>query len=222
MKKKPIAAIAVIAIAGVFIASRSSQASQAGPSTSASAVATAQLAVIKEYCAGCHSDKGKMGGVSFEGLTVAGISEHAEVFEKAVRKVAGRVMPPPAAKQPDAKTADALVAWLQDTLDKAETKTHIRDKVVLHRLNRKEYANAIRDLLDVEFDADRILPADDTVDGFDNIATALQVSPSFIEQYVIAARLVAVSAIGRPEAHTRRRASARDARRRSWKSGSAV
>jgi hypothetical protein len=141
-----------------------------------------------------------MAGVSFDGLTAASLGEHAEVFEKAVKKVRGRVMPPPNAKQPDAKAVDALVAWMEDTLDKAETKAHVRDKVVLHRLNRKEYANAVRDLLNVEFEADRILPADDVVEGFDNIATALQVSPSFIEQYVIAARQVAVKSLGRGDA----------------------
>ena len=74
------------------------------------------------------------------------------------------------------------------------------DQVVLHRLNRKEYANAVRDLLAVDFDASEVLPADDVAEGFDNIATALQVSPSFIEQYVIAARAVAVKAVGRPDA----------------------
>ena len=74
------------------------------------------------------------------------------------------------------------------------------DQLVLHRLNRKEYANAVRDLLAVDFDADAVLPADDVAEGFDNIAAALQVSPSFIEQYVIAARAVAVKAMGRPDA----------------------
>ena len=73
-------------------------------------------------------------------------------------------------------------------------------EVVLHRLNRKEYANAVRDLLAVDFDATEVLPADDVAEGFDNIATALQVSPSFIEQYVIAARAVSVKAMGRPDA----------------------
>jgi mono/diheme cytochrome c family protein len=201
MTKNQIALMAILALVGVITATPSSSTPQgaATPQTSTTGDA-AQLAVIKEYCGGCHSDRAKMGGVSFEGLAVAGIGKHAEVFEKAVRKVGGRVMPPPAAKQPDARTADALVAWLQDTLDKAETKAHIRDKIVLHRLNRKEYANAVRDLLNVEFEADRVLPADDSVEGFDNIATGLQVSPSFIEQYVIAARLVAVNAIGRPDA----------------------
>jgi len=158
------------------------------------------LATVKQYCATCHNDRVKTGGVSFDGLTAEGVAQHADVFEKAVRKVRGRVMPPPNARQPSAPAADALVAWLEQTLDKGETTAHVPDKVVLHRLNRKEYRNAVRDLLAVDFDAAEVLPADDVAEGFDNNATALQVSPSFIEQYVIAARAVAVKAMGRPDA----------------------
>jgi mono/diheme cytochrome c family protein len=159
-----------------------------------------QVATINQYCVGCHNDRAKVGGVSFEGVTAEGIAQRGDVFEKAVRKVRGRVMPPPGAKQPDAATADALAAWLENSLDRAEGQAHVPDRLVLHRLNRKEYANAVRDLLAVDFDADDVLPADDIAEGFDNIAAALQVSPSFIEQYVIAARAVAVKALGRPDA----------------------
>ena len=158
------------------------------------------LATIKQYCAGCHSDRTKTAGVSFEGLTPEGVGQHAEVFEKAVRKLRGRVMPPPGARQPDVAALDSLVAWLEQSLDRAAAQPHLPDQVVLHRLNRKEYANAVRDLLAVEIDASELLPADDIADGFDNIATALQVSPSFIEQYINAARAVAVKAVGRPDA----------------------
>src|SRR5687768_2087596 len=159
-----------------------------------------QLATVKQYCAGCHNDRAKTGGVSFDGLTAESISQRAEVLEKAVRKMRGRVMPPPGARQPDAAAVDSLVAWLEQSLDRTAGQAHIRDRVVLHRLNRKEYTNAVRDLLAVDFDAAQVLPADDIAEGFDNIADALQVSPSFIEQYVIAARAVAVKAMGRPDA----------------------
>jgi mono/diheme cytochrome c family protein len=195
----------LFALAGVFVASLTSvfTAPQA-PSRSASAPRSADaeihLATIKQYCAGCHNDRARMGGVSFEGLTPERIGEHAEVFEKAVRKVRGRVMPPPGARQPEPVAAESLIAWLEDSLDRAAGRAHLRDQVVLHRLNRKEYANAVRDLLSVEIDASELLPADDVAGGFDNIADALQVSPSFIEQYVVAARAVAVKAIGRPDA----------------------
>ena len=141
-----------------------------------------------------------MAGVSFQGITPESIGQRADVFEKAVRKMRGRVMPPPGARQPDGVVLDSLVAYLEDSLDKAAGKSHLSDQVVLHRLNRKEYANAVRDLLAVDIDASELLPADDIAEGFDNIATALQVSPSFIEQYVIAARAVAVKAVGRPDA----------------------
>jgi len=166
------------------------------------APASPQLATVKQYCAGCHSDRVKAGGVSFEGLTAESIAQHADVFEKAVRKLRGRVMPPPNARQPDGAAVDSLVAWLEDSLDRAAAAgpSHLPDQVVLHRLNRKEYANAVRDLLAVEINANELLPADDIAEGFDNIASALQVSPSFIEQYVIAARAVAVKALGKADA----------------------
>jgi mono/diheme cytochrome c family protein len=161
-----------------------------------------QLTTVKQYCATCHNSRMKAAGVSFEGLAPDMIGQHPDVFEKAVRKLRGRVMPPPNARQPEQAAVDSLVAWLETSLDRAAAAgpSHLPDDVVLHRLNRKEYANAVRDLLAVEFNAAEVLPADDVAEGFDNIASALQVSPSFIEQYVIAARAVAVKALGKPDA----------------------
>ena len=198
-------ATVVIALASVaFVASltRVSTAPQAPAVTPPPQAADgqAQLATIKQYCVTCHNDRTKTGGVSFEGLTAESVGQHGDVFEKAVRKLRGRVMPPPGSRQPEGAAVDALVAWLERSLDRAETKAHVTDRVVLHRLNRKEYSNAVRDLLAVDYDASEVLPADDVAEGFDNIADALQVSPSFIEQYVIAARAVAVKAMGRADA----------------------
>ena len=180
--------IAAFSFAGVFIASRPSQAQDP---------AETELATIKQYCAGCHSDKGKSGGVSFQGATAESIAKDPELFEKAVRKLRGRVMPPPGAKQPDGKAADSLVAWLEDSLDKVPNPQHVTDQVLLHRLNRKEYENAVRDLLLVDVNGAELLPPDDSAQGFDNIASALQVSPSFIERYVLAAHNVALTALGK-------------------------
>jgi mono/diheme cytochrome c family protein len=188
--------IAAIGLVAVFTAPSRSQ---------APASADAQLAIVKQYCSGCHSEKLKTGGVSFEGITAATIAQDPERFEKAVRKLRGRVMPPPGAKQPDGKAVDSLVAWLEDSLDKVPSQAYVTDQVVLHRLNRQEYANAVRDLLLVEVNGAELLPQDDTAQGFDNIASALQVSPSFIEQYVSAARNIAVEALGK-----------RDARAQGW------
>jgi mono/diheme cytochrome c family protein len=193
--------VPVIGAAGlaVLIATHPSQAqSQAQDS------ADAQLATVKQYCAGCHSDRIKTGGVSFEGITAASIAKDPELFEKAVRKLRGRVMPPPGARQPDGKAVDALVAWLEDSLDRLPNEARVTDQVVLHRLNRKEYENAVRDLLSVDVNAAELLPPDDIAQGFDNIASALQVSPSFIEQYVHAARNVAVEALGKRDARESR------------------
>jgi mono/diheme cytochrome c family protein len=190
----------VVWLTTVFTAAQGPSAAPTPTGAPAASDAQAHLATIKQYCTGCHNDRTKIGGVSFEGLTADAIGQHADVFEKAVRKVRGRVMPPPNARQPDAAAVDSLVAWLEQSLDRAAGQAHVRDEVVLHRLNRKEYANAVRDLLAVEFDAAQVLPADDIAEGFDNIADALQVSPSFIEQYVLAARSVAVKALGRPDA----------------------
>jgi hypothetical protein len=192
MKRIFLTGALLVSLGGVVFTTSQAQVAPAGP----------QLATVKQYCAGCHSDRVKAGGVSFEGLTPESIGQHADVFEKAVRKLRGRVMPPPNARQPDAAAVDSLVAWLEESLDRAAAAgpSHLPDQVVLHRLNRKEYANAVRDLLAVDFNASEILPADDIAEGFDNIATALQVSPSFIEQYVIAARSVAVKALGRADA----------------------
>src|SRR5215468_10571132 len=154
------AVINVIAfsVAPVLLAAPQNQAQAPAP-------AEAHLAVFKQYCQACHNDKAKIGGASFEGITAGSIAKNPELFEKAVRKLRGRVMPPPGMKQPDGKAVDALVAWLEDSLDKVPTQAHITDQVVLHRMNRKEYANAVRDLLAVEVNGAELLPQDDVVQG---------------------------------------------------------
>ncbi|MEO8259737.1 MAG: DUF1592 domain-containing protein [Acidobacteriota bacterium] len=201
MTRTPTRSTVALSLTGVLLASLTGVfAASQGASAPQSAAARGELATIQQYCAGCHNDRAKVAGVSFDGLTPESIGQHAEVFEKAVRKLRGRVMPPPGARQPDAAAIESLVAWLEASLDRTAGRAHVPDRVVLHRLNRKEYANAVRDLLAVEVDAGEFLPPDDIADGFDNIAEALQVSPSFIEQYVIAARAVAVKAVGRPDA----------------------
>ncbi len=194
--KNSVPVIAALGLVGVFTASRNGQAQDP---------ADVHLATIKQYCSGCHNDKAKTGGVSFEGFVSTGnpaasIAKDPELFEKAVRKLRGRVMPPPGAKQPDGKAVDSLVAWLEGSLDKVPTQAYVTDVQVLHRLNRKEYENAVRDLLLVDVNGAELLPPDDTAQNFDNIASALQVSPSFIEQYVNAARNVAVTAMGKGDA----------------------
>ncbi len=163
------------------------------------AAATEQWPLIDRYCVDCHNDAEYTAGVSFEGMSAADIPAHADTFEMVVTKLRGRVMPPPGEAQPESEALISFIGALEGTLDSADGFEHIRDEIVLHRLNRREYQNAIRDLLALDVDAAALLPQDDTYEGFDNIATTLQVSPSFIEQYVIAARSIAVDAVGRPD-----------------------
>lgn len=169
------------------------------PAARAVAEASEQWATLDGYCIDCHNDIDYTADFSFEGISPEQIGEHAELFEAAVRKLRSRVMPPPGKPQPEAEAVDALVAALEHSLDAAAGLEHLPEQVVLQRLNRKQYANAVRDLLALEIDVESLLPQDDRFEGFDNIATALQVSPSFIEQYVIAARVVAQQAVGRPD-----------------------
>ncbi len=129
---------------------------------------------MKQYCTGCHNDRSKIGGASFENITAAKHPrKKPDLFEEGGAQAQGHVMPPPNAKQPDGKAVDSLVAWLEDSLDKIPEEAQVPDKVVLHRLNRKEYENAVRDLLLVDVNGAEILPQDDTAQGYDNIASAL-------------------------------------------------
>jgi mono/diheme cytochrome c family protein len=159
----------------------------------------ARLAMIKQYCAGCHNDRLKSAGVSYEGLTPESIGQRPDVFEKAVRKLRGRLMPPPGNRQPDQREVDALVAWLEAKLDSEDGSRQAKaGHVPAQRLSRTEFGTAVNDLLGIELNAEELLPAEIEVNGFENIAAALSVSPAFLDQYVAAARLAAKLAVGDP------------------------
>lgn len=136
-----------------------------------------------------------MGGLALEGLDIEDAGAHAEIWEKAVRKLRGRQMPPPGSPQPGQQDIDAFVAWLEHKLDN-NPRAPRAGYVGLQRLSRTEYAAAVKELVGVEIVAKDVLPQDTAVDGFDNIASALRVSPAFVEQYVEAARMIARKAIG--------------------------
>src|SRR4030088_2750133 len=156
-----------------------------------------QWPTIQTYCFGCHNEFVKAGNLFLDELGAESVPEHPEIFEKAVRKLRGRQMPPPGAPQPSQQEVDALIGWLESTLDKSG-QAHIAGRVAVERLNRNEYANAVKDLLAVEIDPSQYLPADIAVEGFNNIAAALTVSPTFLEQYLNGARVVARMAVGKP------------------------
>ena len=159
------------------------------------AQAETQWALLSEYCVDCHNLDDYSGGLAFDLLDHNAISADAEVWEKVVRKLRGRMMPPPGQEKPANQQINQFVAWLEGNLDQPAEFVGPGEKL-LHRLNRTEYANAIRDLLKLDIDPAALLPVDGAEDGFDNIATALQVTPSFIDQYLGAARVVSEQAIG--------------------------
>src|ERR1700722_13270959 len=156
-----------------------------------------QWSTIGLYCFGCHNEEVRAGNLFLDQLSAESVPEHPEIFEKAVRKLRGRQMPPPGLEQPSQQEVDALIGWLESTLDKS-SKEHVAGHVSVERLNRTEYANAVKDLLAVEIDPNQYLPADIAVEGFSNIAAALTVSPAFLEQYVNVARVVSRMAVGKP------------------------
>src|SRR3977135_2605240 len=156
-----------------------------------------QWSTVETYCFGCHNKFVAAGNLFLDQLGAESVAEHPERFEKAVRKLRGRQMPPPGILQPSQQEVDALVGWLESTLDKS-SKAHLAGRVAVQRLNRNEYANAVKDLLAVEIDPNQFLPADIAVEGFNNIAAALTVSPAFLEQYLNAAQVVALMAVGKP------------------------
>ena len=158
-----------------------------------------QWQTVSQYCIDCHNRDDLTADIAFDRLTPESVAHEPEIFEAAVRKLRGRMMPPPGERQPEQEAIDSLVMWLESSLDAVAAQNVRPGQVAVHRLNRKEYANAIRDLLALELEPLTLLPEDDQRAGFDNIAEALQVSPSFIEQYVSAARSVAVQAVGRAD-----------------------
>src|SRR5688572_13884201 len=156
---------------------------------------TSHQALLTTYCYSCHNPRTRMGGLTLQGLNPQAVGSDAEIWEKAVRKLRGRQMPPPGSPQPEQKDIDAFVGWMENQLD-ANPRAPKAGYVGLQRLNRTEYAAAVKELVGVQIVAKDALPQDTAVDGFDNIASALTVSPTFVEQYVEAARMIAKKAIG--------------------------
>jgi mono/diheme cytochrome c family protein len=152
--------------------------------------------LLQGNCIACHNTALKSGGIAFDAMKPETVGENAEVWEKAIRKLRGRMMPPPGNPRPDEARTEALIGWLEAYLDHAASQHPDPGRVALHRLNRKEYANAVRDLLALDIDPAALLPQDDVSDGFDNVADVLQVSPSFLDQYISAARSVSIQAVG--------------------------
>jgi hypothetical protein len=167
---------------------------QAGAETPAAA--NPNKALIDRYCVTCHNQRLKTAKLSLDLLDLGHPEKNALTWERAIRKLRGGMMPPPGAPRPPLVAVNSLAAYLEDSLDKAAAANPNPGSVRIHRLNRAEYANAMRDLFGAEVDAAALLPTDDISDGFDNIAKVLRASPSFLDQYILAARAVARQAVG--------------------------
>ena len=154
-------------------------------------------AVLRRYCFACHNDRARTAGLALDVLDMTRAGERPEVWEAVINKLRTGAMPPAGRPRPAAATYDAVVTWLETELDRAAFANPDPGRPTLHRLNRTEYRNAVRDLLSVDIDT-ALLPADNAAYGFDNNADALTLSSALTERYLGAAARIAQMALGRP------------------------
>jgi len=181
----------MIAAGGTMAAAR--QESRASASAS---VAERHKAVLQQYCVGCHNSRTQAAGLALDRLDINKLSGDAQIWEKVARKLRTGAMPPPGMPRPDEAGYTSLTSWLEASLDAAAATRPYSGAPSVHRLNRTEYANAIRDLLALEVDAASLLPPDDVSGGFDNNAGMLGVTPTLLERYLSAAAKISAVAIG--------------------------
>ena len=155
---------------------------------------------LAQYCVTCHNGRLTSGGLALDSLDRANVVGHAEAWEKVVRKVRTGLMPPDGAPKPPQAARETFVAGLENDLDLVAARDLDPGAPALHRLNRAEYANVVRDLLALDVDVTALLPPDDSAAGFDNIADVLGVSPSLLERYVAAAAKISRLAVGERDA----------------------
>jgi mono/diheme cytochrome c family protein len=170
----------------------------AGLAATAAAQQQPQRAFLDQYCVTCHNQRLRTAELELDSLNLTQIASHAETWEKVVRKLRTGMMPPSGARRPDGATRNTFAAWLETQLDRTAAANPNPGRPALHRLNRTEYQNAIRDLLALEVDAASLLPPDDSTHGFDNVAASLGVSPALLEGYLSAAVKVSRLAVGSP------------------------
>lgn len=155
--------------------------------------------MVDRYCVRCHNEVEERGGLVLENRDLSQITADAQIWEKVVRKVRAGQMPPVGMPRPDNATIDGFAGQLETTLDRAYAAHPDPGRIMVHRLNRTEYANAIRDLLAIDVDVRELLPPDDSAFGFDNIAQMLTLSPLLLERYLSASAKITRAAVGNPE-----------------------
>jgi hypothetical protein len=165
----------------------------------------AQRTLIDQYCVACHNQKAKIGGLALDAVDLSRAAGNAETLEKVIRKLRAGMMPPAGVKRPDPATNEALASSIENSVDQA---ARVKPAVVrpgVHRVNRAEYANSVRDLLGVEIDPAEFLPVDDASSGFDNLAGSLTLSPALVEGFLSAAGKISRLALGHETALTEKR-----------------
>jgi len=161
--------------------------------------ATPASQLVNKYCVSCHNQKLKTGNLSLDRADAEHVANSAETWEKVIVKLRSRAMPPQGMPRPDNATFDAVSDWLESEIDRsAATQVNPGRSASLHRLNRAEYANAVRDLVAVEVDAQAMLPPDEQAFGFENNAEALSIPPALLDRYVSAATAIARRAVEHP------------------------
>jgi len=172
-------------------------AQQPSGSNSSLPPASSQRAFVDTYCVTCHNDRLRTGELSLEKVELQNIAEGSETWEKVIRKLRTGAMPPQGApRRPDPAAADNFVSFLEASIDRAAMAKPNPGRATVHRLNRTEYGNAIRDLLALDIDPTPLLPADDESYGFDNIADVLKTSPSLLQRYMSASWNISRLAMG--------------------------
>jgi len=178
----------------VFAAMLSAAPAADAPSTEAYAT------LLNKYCVGCHGEKTHTAGLVLEKRDFSTVAEDAQLWEKVVRKLHAGAMPPAGLPRPDNADVERFTGWLESSLDHAAAEHPNPGRTLIHRLNRTEYGNSIKDLLDIDVDATDLLPPDDAIDGFDNVAQMLTISPVLLERYLSASAKIARLSVGDPAA----------------------
>ena len=199
----------IVVLAAYSLSAAPLHAAEAGPapeqapsaqaaSSAASSPATDARAFLDRHCVACHNDRLRTANLLLDAADVSHIGAGAETWEKVVRKLRSGAMPPAGRRRPEPAALDSFVTWLETELDSEAAAHPNPGRVVDHRLNRFEYGNAIRDLLALEIDTEELLPADESDQGFDNIAEVLSMSPTLLGRYMFAARRISQLAVGDP------------------------
>ena len=188
--------VVAVALVGGSAPQTAARGASPAPQPATAAQASGDAAFLKQYCVTCHNERTKSGGLVLDPTGLTDVAAHGEEWEKVVRKIRTGLMPPAGAPRPARAVLDGFAAALEERLDRAADRNASLATPALHRLNRAEYANAIRDLLHLDVDVTPLLPGDGSSEGFDNQAEALSVSPSHIQGYVSAAMKISRLAVG--------------------------